>query len=728
MNGEKLAISEFDETNLTYTIKNTPDSYFFISYKLGPDEFRRVISEEEGDEIAISVPSETVEKWIETATVDLAELEVVAAKQIISKEGITYFPVKEQKVRSYSGVSLLNALAIPSLKVNPVLNTVNTSSGESVAFFIDGLPADAADIQNIRPEHVNKVDVLNNPSDPRYMKARHVVNFVMRKYETGGYAKFDGSQRFTPLVGAYSAYNKTTHKRMTYEILAGTDFTKNSHLGSNGIYHYDFGNEIVDKEENNLSEKNHNENYYVTAKVLYKDDKKIISNIIGYKGTNNNAGTGVGSVKFNLEIYPASEQTQFSKSHSNSVSWNGNYVFYLPSGFSLFVRPHASYTKHQSKYTYSENLGDIINDNDEKAWITGLSATAQKQFSGDKSLWWQIAGNAGANYMDYFGSTQSNKTGRTQDGMFALGTSLGFGKFTVRLDGYGIITHESLADFSSTDLSGYFILMASYYINPRNSLSLFGQGRWNYPPMSSRNPTLVLKNQIDAVKGNPDIKQSFINDIQMEYNWQPLDNLGFSLFVWWERINNPITYSYTQSEYDGRKIMIRNLVNDGFMSKFSYGLNFSWQLLNNALSFNGNIGGFNVLRKGEVRVTSNTLLCSLQAQYTLKNFYCSAYWEKGTDAVTEYYKTHQPSSYSVSVGYKYRNINVTLSALNFLRSSWRQSRVEIITKNFNSNEEIFNWQFHRNFKLDISWSFGYGKQINNNKTIDRIKEVESGIL
>ena len=66
-------------------------------------------------------------------------------------------------------------------------NTVTTPSGQSVAIYINYILASAEEMEGISTSDVRRVEYLDFPSDPRFQGNEHVVNFIVQKYESGGY-------------------------------------------------------------------------------------------------------------------------------------------------------------------------------------------------------------------------------------------------------------------------------------------------------------------------------------------------------------------------------------------------------------------------------------------------------------------------------------------------------------------------------------------------------------
>ncbi len=135
----------------------------------------------------------------ETDTTDIRELQgivVEANMQRTSANESTYIPQLRQKNAAADAVSLLAQMAIPQIDVNPTTQSVKTSSGQPVSIFIDYVAATAQDLSGMRPTDVKRVEYLLYPQDPRFRGAQYVLNFVMQKYEWGGYTKLHANKWF----------------------------------------------------------------------------------------------------------------------------------------------------------------------------------------------------------------------------------------------------------------------------------------------------------------------------------------------------------------------------------------------------------------------------------------------------------------------------------------------------------------------------------------------------
>lgn len=121
-------------------------------------------------------------------TQNLDEVVVEAQLQRTNAQKSTYIPTVKQKNASQSGADLIDQMGIPQLKVT-LGNSVETNSGKPVAVFIDFIPATENDLKAMRMSDVKKVEYNEYPSDPRLQGNPYVVNYIMAKYEYGGYVK-----------------------------------------------------------------------------------------------------------------------------------------------------------------------------------------------------------------------------------------------------------------------------------------------------------------------------------------------------------------------------------------------------------------------------------------------------------------------------------------------------------------------------------------------------------
>ena len=153
-------------------------------------------------------------------TKKLDEVVVEAQNQWTSSSSSTYIPMSRQKNAAADAVALLFQMAIPQLNVDPASQNVKTVSGQPVSIFIDHVAASAQDLSGMNTNDVKKVEYLTYPTDPRFRGAKYVVNFIMQKYEWGGYTKLNADKWFGVNRTEASVFSKFVYKRMTFDLYA----------------------------------------------------------------------------------------------------------------------------------------------------------------------------------------------------------------------------------------------------------------------------------------------------------------------------------------------------------------------------------------------------------------------------------------------------------------------------------------------------------------------------
>ena len=167
---------------------------------------------------------------------ELKEIVVEGDSQWLSARKSAYVPTARQKKAAQDASDLLMRMGIPELYINPIDRIIKTVSGEPASVFIDFVPARQEDLAGLKTTDVKRVDFYTAPDDPRFGGALNVVNFVMHKYEIGGYTKlsgelttkiFDGSS----LYNVENLYSKFSYKAMTYDLYAGMTNSRNTRAG-----------------------------------------------------------------------------------------------------------------------------------------------------------------------------------------------------------------------------------------------------------------------------------------------------------------------------------------------------------------------------------------------------------------------------------------------------------------------------------------------------------------
>lgn len=266
-------------------------------------------------------------------THELSEIVIEGQNQRVSASESSYIPSKRQKNASADAVSLLSQMSIPQIDINPATKTVKSASGRDVSIFIDYVAATQQDLDGMRTADVKKVEYLLNPTDARFHGAQYVINFIMQKYEWGGYSKLNTEYATAENRTFGSAYNKLNFKKMTFDLYADEKYISNHHSGIKSFESFSltnlYGNGASDIQRYSepLSTFNVSNANNFSFRALYASQTTQIINQVSFNYTNNSHRDSEYSLRYSDNVYPDSD----SKNRESGKSETFNYTFSLVS-------------------------------------------------------------------------------------------------------------------------------------------------------------------------------------------------------------------------------------------------------------------------------------------------------------------------------------------------------------------------------------------------------------
>ncbi len=718
-NGWTIAKGVWHPNDSVYRFKDLPDESIQVRYVIDGSQWAKDIPEPT-DSITIRIPDVMLMQ-------SLSEVTVQADRQYMTDDKSVYVPSRRDKKISSSGTRLLQAMAIPSLDVNPENNAVTTAAGEGVAIYIDHVPASKEEIAGMRTMDVARVEVFDYPKDPRFSGARHVVNFVMQKYEYGGYTRVGAAQTFVTDMGSYSVNSKMVCKRMTYDLAGAFNYSRDTHTGETSVTDYIFPDMHVTRDmatESSL-DKQHGGN--ATFRALYRNGATVISNTAGIVITKTPGNFRRDATSFTPGVYPSDVSLTQSDNSGLSPSWEGYYMFTLPKEISLSLRPTASYGRYRRDYSFVSSGNSVTNHATDDAWQYNLSATMQKQF-GNQSLGLSLSGGGNGNRMNYAGTNPAKVNTRFNFADVQLVGNLRFGKLWMQGNAGGSYSRTSINSLSKTEFYPRYFVAAGYNINDKNRISLASElSHWTIP-MNEQGPNTVMLNQIDALRGGTDLKTSRYNSVLAQYDWIPAQKISFTLFGQFIRHTRPVSDLYFPMEGSATPVMVRSYVNSGFLNQWKYGGSVALRLIDGNLTCKLNVTGTSYNRRGVQEYRGDYLHLSAEATYSLGNFYFSGYYSHRNKSISAMYRNERPEYYYLMAGWGNGNLHISARANNFCRASWSGVRSLLVAENYRKETQLSGVTYHRWFEFSVSYSIPYGKKLSDRQDIQTPSGASSAIL
>lgn len=144
---------------------------------------------------------------LEDDAVAMEGVTVSASGQISHSDRKLIFPSERQMKVSTNGVNLLQQMMLPRIQINPMNNEIGVLGGGELQLRINGAKAEVEEIKALQPSDIIRIEYHDNPG-LRYGNAEVVLDYIVRRPETGGNFGVDLSQGMNAMWGEYNVLEK----------------------------------------------------------------------------------------------------------------------------------------------------------------------------------------------------------------------------------------------------------------------------------------------------------------------------------------------------------------------------------------------------------------------------------------------------------------------------------------------------------------------------------------
>lgn len=152
------------------------------------------------------------EVLLDDAAVSLDNVVVSASNQRSLSDRKIVFPSERQVKASTNGMNLLQQLMLPKVQVNPMTNEISVPGGGEVQLRINGVKVEAQEVKALLPADIIRIEFHDNPG-LRYGNAEIVLDYIVRRPETGGNLNTDLMQGLNAMWGNYNFSGRINHKK-----------------------------------------------------------------------------------------------------------------------------------------------------------------------------------------------------------------------------------------------------------------------------------------------------------------------------------------------------------------------------------------------------------------------------------------------------------------------------------------------------------------------------------
>lgn len=660
----------------------------------------------------------------------LDELVVVGDRAWIEDGIVKAIPSKKEKKLSNSPASLIRMMHLPYLIEKD--GAIVTGAGEPVAIFINGVKCDDIDLSTFWPKEVKQVEYVENSPDPKYEGNQRVVNFIMDKYEWGGVTKTDLLQQI-PNSGTYTAASKFAYKKMVYGMqlrgrysrdhsMTASDETVYKDLYYNGK-HYD---RIVRQEDSHSYERNDELSASFNARYTTNRMRLIHTVALGWKHDPGSGSAGANQWSDNLFGSLSSASERSSRQLSPQIS--GDYYFVLSDKWYLPLTWGYSYSS--GKASSWNQIGDnapVTNDTKEKVNSTRVSL--QPAYVLNNKITFQLKLNGSFDWFStkYTGSANTRETQKRQEITASLlmywapKRSLIFSLSPGMLASMWQIGSVKQHELTPT-------INAMVYLTPTRKFteSLSAEFFKRPPSAAQSNPVLTKESDLVWALGNPYLKSRSSWAFISNSTYRPTNWLSIGLTLDYTRsINNILTtYAPADKEQGG---LIRKLINGVAENSEYVSLRLGGSFFDNNLNINVAPRWRNFHCGGEYKTSFSRFSFDGDADYTIGDFnfgigYRTSDHDKTKGGMEESWWS---GYWNVFLTYGTGNLYVNLGVDNIFNSKskmWEKYNSPYFTTYSRQ------WSTGRMARVNITYTFGYGKKVSRNIEISGPEATKTSIL
>ncbi len=666
--------------------------------------------------------------------VNLRTVTVEADNSHLYADRSVYIPTTRQKNASQTGADLLNHMAIPQLGLVSGERVV-TNAGKPVAVFIDYLPATENELQAMRTEDVKKVEYYECPADPRLQGNPYVVNFIMQKYEYGGYLKTYGhANLISNPLGELLANLRFQKKEWTYDIMGSTYHYDRKHDGAELTETYRLPQETGEIKEfqrfsNTTSSDSKRNWYFATIKATYNSDNIQASSQIKGRIDRQPNSENNGSVTYSTSDYNNSEYSSLFNERSQFIAYEGYYFIKLPRNNSLVFSPVYSYSHTEQNTLYKETgFADIHNgasDNTNK--LTGTLKFTHN-FRNYGNLLFDLNGSYENNRTRYSGSATAldrAKSSRIEAGIsynVTVGRFYGSASFAWDWDR---LQFGDMVDRPSTPKANLSLQFAP---NKNNSLTFAASYESWLPSPSFKSDKIIGSTPFMKYTGNPNLVPSKSYDFDFTYTWIPNNNFSLSAFAWAWFVVDRYVYDYEATSTGILRTIKQPM---GSFAQGTYGVSGSAKFLDRSLVLSGRIGQLFNHNGIPYNVNHSYINWYARVRYYLDNWNFTVTYSSdnaSADGCMNGLWAYGKSDWYVTVGWSNSRWNIRGDIINFTRWNHRNDHFVMRSKYYDTDEIRLGGKSRAFIQLSATYTFGYGKKVQNDNEPSVSGSASSGIL
>lgn len=658
---------------------------------------------------------------MEVLPVQLKNVSVDADYASNYSDKTVYRPTQRQKQAAANATDLLLFMALPQIEVNPFTQSVNIPGGGNVAIFIDYLEATSQDLASMLTKDVKQVEFMAFPTDPRFKGANYVLNFVMQKYEWGGYTRIEADKWFSVNRTECNVYSKFVYKDMTFDFYADEIYFSNRHGGADMTEQFRF-TDFYGKGPRDILRRTYTDRYLyktnsndITFRAVYNTETTQFANRLNLAIDNTPHRDEEETVEYSNHIISETHTSRHVSSRDYAINFNSDFYHYFNETSALTTEASFVYGRNtlNSDYQGSDQL-HIVNDAVEKAYDATIAPRLEWTLGDAHTLTFSGDGRYKRHIIDYSGTSPSRQIYDVIVGM----AGIGYDYMSEKLRGGTTVSWawegNDITGFRSTNSFPVFEIHGVYTPSKRHQIQLkLNIGR-DVPDAVNKSPNMLRQDALMWYTGSPDIKDNSTMMTRLNYTWLANNRWQFGFNGQYYRSDDRVTAVYLPIGPNG--CMLRKYMNSGNFQCGMVGMSASAKLFDGKLTLMARPQLWLRRTTGEYDLRNSDLVCQATATYYFGKFNVFAYYATPNKYIEEQsgYTERTSSRYMLSLGWHHGPWHANVSAYNFLHTSWKAGMMTLNSQFYDYKRQEFNTNLHQLFSFTVSYTFNYGKKVNSN--------------
>lgn len=647
---------------------------------------------------------------IDSSSVALSEVTITAANVINQIDRKIILPTSLQLKTSTNGFSLLQQMKLSRIHIDPVNRIITSSSQGDVQLRINGAVAETQDILSLRPGDVIRIEYHDDPGMRYGENTAAVIDYIVRRHETGGYVSFDTRNSPHIAFGDNNVIAKLNHKKSEFSINCYNHYRGFNNYWRENSEIFNFADDTsFNRVEDGIPNKLEDHSNWVSLGYSYQEPDKWFFNA-SFRSYLHHERMNSSS-----NLYPTDnpanfvDMKDFKKSRSFRPSLDLYFQYTMKNKQAIILNAVGTYIDSREERNYVEkNQSTTLTDifsliNGDKYSFIGEGIYEKEFQKGKLSVGLKHQQSITDN--DYTGTT----TASTQ---MQEAYTTAYAEFTGKVNHFnyslGVLGSRSWFNQEGEGYQRYSFLprlRMSYNFSEHAFIRYRGDISRNTPSLSDMNAVEQLIDSLQLRRGNPNLKMSttYNNSLYFDYHKGLFSG---NLNVYYRYEHRPVM---EETLREGEKF-VRTVNNQLSFQKLNPELELKFGPIKDILtiSFTNGINYFD--SKGHnYHHTYTNWYYTLDAMANYKNW--SAFFQIQNHR-NEFYGeklSYGENYHALGVDYRYKQLSVGVMTLNPFTNNYHNG-----DENFSALAPSKNWWYlkesSRLFVIHLSWNFSFGRK------------------